>query len=518
MLLLSAAFSVVAVPIASAETLQVDPDDPDAYHSISAALEAAEPDDTILVASHQYNESVTVDVPGLTIRGEASSSSDRPLVSSDGGDGFLVSADDVTIEALVIEEARNGIVVVGATKATIADVGVRASEVNGVRLASAQAPVVENLTVEGAERGLHAFDVKDGTFANVTVADVREHGIVVEESSGIDVPGAAVNGASLGIWILASEDATVSDVSIQRPELNGVLVERSSSVLVDRPDISNSTVNGIATKDGKGILIDHARLVDNTRGVHALGTTQITVANTTVRESSEHGITYEDIDGGSVHDARVEGADAGLWMITSTDLDIVGTTVRDVRHDLLNVTGTPDLTVFGSTFVGSQARGVHLFDSPGFSMEDGEVRETACDVFFRGIRGASTTGTTFYSTNDQANLTTDVDPIPCQVQTIHAGALSSHDCNEDEWHFVITQLTDETSPPTIHVEWGDGTVSDLSLSKVSGKTGHYETTTSEHLDTTVEQATTSVPTDWSGQFELSHGPDACGGSSGGGTE
>ena len=91
------------------------------------------------------------------------------------------------------------------------------------------------------------------------------------------------------------------------------------------------------------------------------------------------------------------------------------------------------------------------------------------------------------------------------TKQISAKALTDHECNDTEWHFVITQIdTAADAPATIHVTWANGQSEDVPLLKFTGGTAHY--TTTSNLDSTVTSATAVIYADWSGQFNLSHGP------------
>ena len=91
------------------------------------------------------------------------------------------------------------------------------------------------------------------------------------------------------------------------------------------------------------------------------------------------------------------------------------------------------------------------------------------------------------------------------TKVISAKALTDHECDDSEWHFVITQVADEASAPaSIEVHWADGSVETLPLDKFTGGTAHYSTTL--HLDSQVVSATATIYASWSGQFNLSHGP------------
>ncbi len=92
-----------------------------------------------------------------------------------------------------------------------------------------------------------------------------------------------------------------------------------------------------------------------------------------------------------------------------------------------------------------------------------------------------------------------------QTKTISAQALTSHECNSNEWEFVITQIDKQSDAPTsIHVTWANGQSADVSLTSFTGGVAHYVTTL--NLNSTVVSATATIYSGWSGEFNLSHGP------------
>jgi hypothetical protein len=94
------------------------------------------------------------------------------------------------------------------------------------------------------------------------------------------------------------------------------------------------------------------------------------------------------------------------------------------------------------------------------------------------------------------------------TRPIAAKALTDHECDSTEWHFVINQVASAAqAPQSISVTWANGATEVVPLSKVTGKVAHYVTTS--NLNSTVVSATADIYVGWSGQFNLSHGP--CGG-------
>jgi hypothetical protein len=92
-----------------------------------------------------------------------------------------------------------------------------------------------------------------------------------------------------------------------------------------------------------------------------------------------------------------------------------------------------------------------------------------------------------------------------QQISVNPGSLTSHECNADEWHFVINQIdVAANAPATIHVTWANGSSADLPLANFTGGVAHYFSFA--NLNSTVTSATATIYDGWDGSFNLSHGP------------
>lgn len=91
------------------------------------------------------------------------------------------------------------------------------------------------------------------------------------------------------------------------------------------------------------------------------------------------------------------------------------------------------------------------------------------------------------------------------TKPISAKALTDHECDSSESHFVITQVEPESNAPaSITVNWDNGATEVVPLDKYTGKTAHY--TTTSNLDSMVTSATADIYQGWMGEFNYSHGP------------
>jgi hypothetical protein len=129
-------------------------------------------------------------------------------------------------------------------------------------------------------------------------------------------------------------------------------------------------------------------------------------------------------------------------------------------------------------------------------------------VFFVAILITSSVVGLILTNENLRELLFKQQPSQATLRDITAKALDDHECDNEEWHFVITQVESESKAPgSIRVEWANGDKAVLSLQKFTGGTAHYAS--KENLTSKVTSATAQIYSSWSGQFNLSHGP--CGG-------
>ena len=104
---------------------------------------------------------------------------------------------------------------------------------------------------------------------------------------------------------------------------------------------------------------------------------------------------------------------------------------------------------------------------------------------------------------------------PQTYQVIEAKALTEHECDCHEWHFVINKVKEGPQgdrykyvPSHIHVTWANGDTERVDVDEKyadgNWRVGHY--TVDHNLNFTVTSATAEIYGEWDGQFNLSHGP------------
>jgi parallel beta-helix repeat protein len=199
--------TVLSALAAGPHVLQVNPADPQAYHTIQAAVDAASPGTDIVIFSGTYKEAVTVSTPNLRLAGAAGAT---VVIANPGG-------------------AMNGITVAGVNGAplsgfALANVTVSGFDSDGVFLNGVTGFVLSQvMATNNVEYGLFPVLCANGQITHSSASGSNDTGIYVGQSANVDV-----------------QDNTVFD------NVNGIEIENSTGVSATHNTVFGNTVGILA--------------------------------------------------------------------------------------------------------------------------------------------------------------------------------------------------------------------------------------------------------------------------------
>jgi hypothetical protein len=343
--------------------------------SIQAAVDAADPSDTITVGTGTYVEQVVIDgKDGLTLQEDTGadvtieapttlvSTGNSPTSGRDiNGLVTVKNADGVTIQGITVDGLELGTNIAGATNPTMAGIAyidasgtIDGVEVTGIRESDAMFGMQRGLgiyvtnsdpssgdgtTTPNTTDTLKSIEIKNTTVENfqkggivVSYADVNIHDNTVTGIGGTD--WTAQNGIQVSGSTGAIEDNTVTDIGYTGTNwsASGILTYYNNELLIDGNTVTGSgsthLVLGIATINSVGGAVTHNTISNVAWGVDAED------------YSSAYGWADALIPGAAPYDYSsntLSGiGENGLWFqpdSSSTDaFNVTGTTGDDVIY------------------------------------------------------------------------------------------------------------------------------------------------------------------------------------------
>ncbi len=277
--------------------------------TIQAAIDAAEPGDTVLVKPGTYEEGVVIDKP-LTLRGENRETTEIKF----GYGGYpsvpplTISADGVTVSGFTIRSGPyiepSWTIVVGGNSTLLTDLKVVKEPLKWAndtpKIAGAAvlvSPSVDGFaftdsTVDSARNGVYA---REGC-SNITVRNVDftypgEYAVLLKMITGATIEGNTFTctkaPGSFGVTVtLGSDDIKIVGnqfVGYDKSQVRhvGILLQKYATGDMGNVDISGNDINdfniGVEVEDvaTSGILVNFNNIVGNTCGVKNLATTKV---------------------------------------------------------------------------------------------------------------------------------------------------------------------------------------------------------------------------------------------------
>lgn len=265
-----------------------------AYDSLQAAVDAAEPGDTV-VATGRFDEHVTVNTTGVTVR----TPTDQWAVVDGGGEGdvLTVAAPNVTIRGLWVRnsgyDASNNDAGVWIDARNVTLVDSRVTGVTfGVWVDGVDDVLLRNNTIVGREsvtprsyrgNGIQLWKTEDTLVLNNRITDARD-GLYYSFASNVTARGNTLWDLRYGVHYMYSDNSRlVNNTAVDNDVGYALMLSEKIAV------VNNTAVNNTGTS-GHGILlkrIDHSEirgnvLVGNTRGIYMFNSVGDTLAGNLV--------------------------------------------------------------------------------------------------------------------------------------------------------------------------------------------------------------------------------------------
>lgn len=346
------------------------------YAHIQDAISVASDGSVISLCDGTYAESVTVD-KAVTIEG---ASRDGTLVVGQGTDpAFRVEA-GATISTLTVQSTYSGVIVDGATNATVQDVYFDAVAYWGLQSTDATGTVVVDVEIHQPGGGGIQVNGGSATITRATVDNPTGFGVQVVNGAEVAMDGSVLSGI-----ILTTEDVTdgmavqVMDASLTT-QGNQVVVAEGMGIYAENSTLSlnGDTVDqayyiGVFAVDGPVSMVDVTLSNSVLEGAYIVAPSFVgdgVVASTTSKGSCSY--TYDQWGGNNygpwcgglliaadtidLTDSTVSGwNNYGVYLQGNTDPDapmnVTGLTISDTGRWGLNLY-QPQATISGLTITG----------------------------------------------------------------------------------------------------------------------------------------------------------------------
>ncbi len=307
------------------------------YQTIQAAVDAAAPGDTILVAKGTYVEQVTIpaDKDDLTILSQQTGKAviQAPaMLDSSLAIVHIVGADDVTIKGFTVTGP-------GSTAGAL-DIGIAVTDGGSARIVDNKVTAIRDNPLSGGQNGLAILvGGLGGTSASAVIEDNQ---LSDYQKSGVIVDGADSNAIIRGNTIVGAGPTTIL-------AQNGIQISDGARAVIEHNLISGNVYTptdtdaaGIYVVDNNGgsVLIEHNRLFGNEDGVLVENSSKVAITDNQVTGSALDGIVLNGVDLIQVSGNHVTGSGRdGINVADTTRSLLLGNHVTASSRDGIHITG-----------------------------------------------------------------------------------------------------------------------------------------------------------------------------------
>lgn len=307
LLMASAVVLVLLSSVSMAAAITVDNDGTGDYTTIQDAVNAADPEDTILVYPGTYSENVDVDKE-LNITSVGGASVTHVTAAASNDNGFHITADGVTINGFNMSGATDatGIRIESSNHSTIIN-NMLSNNYLGISLIYSDN---NNLTINNASgniyAGIYLLQSDNNDLNDNIVSNNTQHGIYLSSLGVVSRNNYFANNTVYnnlqGIFLQSPQDSTLTNNTVFNNTNNGITLDSSG----DHFDTENNTLIGNTVLNNyNGVIIDdinYNNLIQNNvsnntyKGIYLYYSHYNNLTENTVLENCVFGI-YQNIGG-----------------------------------------------------------------------------------------------------------------------------------------------------------------------------------------------------------------------------
>ncbi len=173
--------------------------------SIQAAVDRAQPGDTVLIPYGVYNERVVIDISDLTVHGIPNSAGEYPILDGENNfpEAIIASGNNFTVGYLHVRNyTDNGILVEGVTNVHYHDIFAEKTGAYGIYPVQSTNVLIERIEVTGADdAGIYAGQC-EAVIVRDSVAYGNVIGIELENTLGGEIYNNHTYGNTTGIFVV----------------------------------------------------------------------------------------------------------------------------------------------------------------------------------------------------------------------------------------------------------------------------------------------------------------------------
>ncbi|MFO8077219.1 MAG: NosD domain-containing protein [Thermoplasmatota archaeon] len=222
-----------------AKTIIVDGDGSGDYLTITAAVQAAQQGDTILVREGVYEETEILIDKTITLTGETISST---IIQGDETKTILtIQADNVITSTLTVSNGGDWggeNIAVFADNVLISETNIQNGNGTGISIHNATGSIIENNVFTANQEGIMCYNCRENTISQNQISDSLV-GIYLYDSMDMLVEKNSVSNCNKGIYLEESTDNLIQRNNLSRNDQGAYVSYSANNLFTENNFISN---------------------------------------------------------------------------------------------------------------------------------------------------------------------------------------------------------------------------------------------------------------------------------------